>query len=108
MKPIFSIITGLLLASCQLQADESGRAALIEQEVQKKVASLVQARHERCLNELYQKANAVVDSILIEMAKAEKDEITKPPKPIKPNTPEPIKLKDTIPLEPFLYNSPNR
>lgn len=108
MKPIFIVVICLLLIGCQLQADESGRASLIEQEVQKRVVSLVNTRHNRCLNELYQKANTVVDSILIEMAKAEKDEIAKPPKPLKPNAPELIQLKDTISVTPFLPKSLNR
>jgi predicted LPLAT superfamily acyltransferase len=108
MRLLLMSIIGVFLIGCQLQADESGRATLIEEEVQKRVLSLVDTRHKRCLNELYDKANAVVDSILIEMAKAEKNEIVKPPKPLKPSAPERIPLKDTIPVSPFLPKSFNR
>ncbi len=98
---VFSLLLLGLLA-CEEEISEEAKAALIAAEVQKRVVALTESKYDRCMNELYESANTIVDSILIARAKMEKNTIKKPSKPNKPEAPAPLKLRDSTAIKPLL------
>lgn len=102
MRYLIIIFLLLVTWACEEEIPQEARDELIAQEVQKRVDALVESKYERCMEELLENANTLVDSILIARAKAEKDTIKKPMKPTKPLPPEPLVLEDSSAIKPLL------
>jgi len=100
----FLLLLGLLflLAACQESKKKLTKADVIDMAVEDKVQVLLTNKRERCRTEALEQAAAIVDSILIARAKASKDTITKPPRPVKPERPEILAPADSTPIRPFL------
>lgn len=84
------------------------KADVIQLEVEERLRILIENRRERCRTEALDKATAIVDSMLIEQAKANKDTLGKPPKPLKPVKPEILSPIDSLPVRPFLQRDTSR
>ena len=85
--------------------DAEAVQAMIESTLQKRLQSYREIRTEICQEKVFEKASAIVDSILIEEARMGKDTLLKPPKPDKPEKPEIKTILDTVPIAPFLKPS---
>ncbi len=95
----------LLFFACEPSEPATTRAELIEQKLQERIAQLHRNKQERCLDELLTEAGTIVDSILIERARRNKDMISKPPKPPKPERPDVFILQDTGSVRPLIIDS---
>lgn len=93
----------LFLGSCGAdERDEAAIQAAIEEALEKKIAKFKSVRQQRCLEGIYDEANIIVDSILLEEARQKRDTIGKPARPIKPEKPEIKTILDTLPIAPLL------
>ncbi|MBR9922772.1 MAG: hypothetical protein GYB31_18225 [Bacteroidetes bacterium] len=93
----FLLIAGTLAAWQQVS-----KADLREQRLQSRLENYRKASIEKCLEVIYEDAAAIVDSIMIERARAKRDTIGKPPKPERPDKPEIIPPKDSTPVRPMV------
>jgi hypothetical protein len=84
------------------ERDEAAIKAAIQETLKKKIANFKKVRRQRCLNDIYDEANIIVDSILLEEARQKRDTIGKPARPIKPEKPEIKTILDTLPIAPLL------
>jgi hypothetical protein len=75
---------------------------LISAAVQDRIKIFTKNRKRICAEERLADAVFRVDSILIQRAKAQRDTVSKPPKPFKPDRPEILILEDTTPIAPIL------
>ncbi|MEL6717600.1 MAG: hypothetical protein AAFP82_02710 [Bacteroidota bacterium] len=102
-----SLFIILLLLFCACEKDQSAevKQQLIAEKVEERVQRLMSNKYTRCREELMEKANTMVDSILIARAKANKDTITKPPKPFKPDQPDAFLLEDSFAIQPLLKDT---
>ena len=82
--------------------DAEAVQAMIEATLQDKLNTYREIRAKRCKEKVLTEATAIVDSILIEEARLNKDTLAKPLKPEKPEKPEIKTVLDTMPIAPFL------
>ncbi len=75
---------------------------VIYEQLRAKIAYTKQVRLEHCLEDLYQQASDIADSILLEEARKARNTTGKPPVPQKPEKPSIVELKDSTPVKPFL------
>lgn len=95
LRCTFFIVSVLLLIACDPPEPSVTVEDLVQQKLQQKITDLHKNRRERCINEALESASLIVDSILIERARLEKDSLAKPPKPTKPEFPDVFILQDT-------------
>ena len=81
------------------------RQDLIDQKIEGFVTNYKKNELEKCRDKILETAGQIVDSLLIERAKQEKDTISKPPVPIKPTEPERMMPKDSTPIAPLFQDS---
>ncbi|HOY19386.1 MAG TPA: hypothetical protein PLC89_18905 [Haliscomenobacter sp.] len=75
---------------------------LMDQEVNRKITDYRNAKIKACQEDALREATRIVDSLLIVEAYFERDTLSRPPKPVKPNEDIPkIKGPDTIQLKPL-------
>lgn len=80
------------------------RVVVIENYVSEKIESYKTSRLKSCREVALSKATEIVDSLLIERARLEKDTFGKPGKPEKPPRPEIKTPIDTTPIRPLFGN----
>ena len=87
-----------------IQCVDPDRIEAVKQEmISEAIANHKLDKKNECRDEVYIKANGIVDSIMIEMAIFEKvDTFIKPPRPIKPEYREPNPPKDSSPIQRIL------
>lgn len=74
----------------------------MDKELARKVADYRNAKIKSCEEEAMRKATLIADSLIIAEAFFERDTLTRPPKPIKPDEKAPeVKGPDTIQLKPL-------
>jgi len=100
------LLIGLLFLStaCLSKKDysEAEIQALMDKELTRKIADYRLAKIKSCEEEALRKATHIADSLIIAEAYFERDTLTRPPKPIKPDEKAPeIKGPDTIQLKPL-------
>lgn len=94
----------LLSTACLSKKDysEAEIQALMDQELANKIANYRSAKIKSCEEEALRKATQIADSLIIAEAFYERDTLSRPPKPIKPDEKAPeIKGPDTIQLKPL-------
>ncbi|MEM8525758.1 MAG: hypothetical protein AAGG68_14040 [Bacteroidota bacterium] len=101
---IISILT-IIFGACKEDRSAELKQQLIAEKVEERVQRLMNNKRIRCREELMENANQRVDSILIARARANKDTIVKPPKPLKPDQPDAFLLEDTFAINPLLKDS---
>ncbi len=87
------------------ERDEAAIQAAIQESYEAKVALYIKGRKERCLEEIYEEANLIVDSILLQDARRKRDTLGKPQRPVKPIKPEIKTVIDSLPIAPLLPDS---
>ena len=97
-----SMILIWFFASQRDNEDAEAVQAMIEETLQEKLQNYREIRARRCREKVITEATAIVDSILIEEARINKDTLSKPNKPDKPDKPEIKTVLDTMPIAPFL------
>lgn len=83
------------------------RQQLIKEKIDGYVNNYRKTQEEKCRNEILERAGFIVDSLLIDRARSEKDTISKPPRPIKPDTPDRKRPKDSTAVAPLFRDSIN-
>ena len=106
MSKSIYLIPAVLLLFLAFQEPQT-REQLIQDKIDGYVNNYRQTQLDKCRDQILERAGYIVDSLLIERARAEKDTISKPPKPIKPITPERINPKDSTPVGPLFRDSIN-
>ena len=103
-KLLFLLGLNLLLGSCLSKKDytEEEIQALMDGELQRKIAAYRKSKIDACQEEAFRQATKIVDSLVIAEAYFDRDTFARPPKPIKPDEKAPeIKGPDTIQLKPL-------
>lgn len=93
----------LLLPSCldRQEYSQEDMDALIQKEVDKRIADFIRIREERCQEDLLKEANRLADSMMIVLAFFDRDTFSRPEKPEKPERPELKILRDSSPIAPL-------
>lgn len=94
----------LLSTACLSKKDysEAEIQVLMDRELADKIANYRSAKIKSCEEEALRKATQIADSLIIAEAFYERDTLSRPPKPIKPDEKAPeIKGPDTIQLKPL-------
>ena len=88
----------LLLAACTppQPAARQTKAELIEQTVAARIDDFIVSHRRNCRKRALERAEAAVDSILLARAFGDRDTTGRPPKPIKPVRPAPLRPSDSI------------
>jgi hypothetical protein len=103
-KLLFLLCLNLLLSSCLSKKDytEDEIQALMDGELQRKIAAYRKSKIDACQEEAFRQATKIADSLVIAEAYFDRDTFARPPKPIKPDEKAPeIKGPDTIQLKPL-------
>lgn len=74
---------------------------LMDDYLKEKVGRWLSSTKNTCIEKVNERAEAIVDSLLILEAKQEAGSITKPTKPLKPPKPQLKEASDTLPLAPL-------
>lgn len=77
------------------------REELIQRTLQERLEEYEQLLMTRCQEKALERAELLIDSILIEEARANIDTINRPAKPIKPEAPERQLPRDSVPIKPL-------
>lgn len=105
---VFIICISLLFFACEANEPAVSRAELIQEKLDERIALLHKNKRKRCLDETFAEAENIVDSMVRAQARREKDAISKPPKPTKPERPDVFILQDTGTIHPLVLDSMNR
>lgn len=103
-KFLFLLCLTLLLPAClsKKEYSEEEMQALMDAELQRKIAAYRSSKITACQEEAFRQATKIVDSLVIAEAYFDRDTFARPPKPIKPDEKAPeIKGPDTILLKPL-------
>ena len=74
----------------------------MQERIDNKLASWRKSFEDKCKRDILELATEIVDSTLIANARAKKDTVGRPDKPLKPNDPNFIPPKDSIPIAPLI------
>ena len=77
---------------------------MIQAEVERRLSEFRKNKIKNCLEGLVEQATAEVDSLLIEQARLNKNDLEKPAIPEKPEKPEIMSPLDTAPIQPIIEN----
>jgi len=91
----------------QLLAVQPSRSSLITAEVERKLQNYRNTVFKNCNEDVLEDAKIIADSIIFVKSKGLMliDSTGRPPKPIKPDTPLSIPLKDSTDVKPIVPNS---
>ena len=98
MKPWPVVYLLLCCWACEprVAAPRPTKAQLIEQTIHERMDDYVASYARRCRQEAIELANAQVDSILLARAFGDRDTTGRPPKPVKPDRPAPMRPGDSL------------
>jgi hypothetical protein len=102
MKPIFLFITSMIvLFSCAGEDNLTESNLRIKEALEKRKTMYRKEIMENCKRDMVEKATLFVDSLIsAEISYQLSDSIVFPPKPIKPASPGPIIIRDTVKAQP--------
>jgi hypothetical protein len=89
-----------LLPACEKPPPYT-REELIERTLQERLEEYEQLLMTRCQEKALEHAALLIDSILIDEARANIDTINRPAKPLKPEAPERQLPRDSVPIKPL-------
>ena len=97
MSRFIPVLVALLGACTPPQpAPRQTKAELIEETIAARTADYLASYRRRCRQDALDLAEAAVDSILLARAFGDRDTTGRPPRPIKPDRPEPLRPRDSI------------
>lgn len=79
--------------------------AVIAEKVQERLVEFENIINRRCKDRALEEAGLLADSIIIEQARRKKDTLDRPIKPLRPDQPELLQLKDSLELGPLFDTS---
>jgi hypothetical protein len=82
--------------------------AVIAEKVQERLTEFESIVNRRCQDRALEEAGLLADSIIIEQARRKKDTLDRPLKPLRPDQPELLQLKDSLELVPLFDTSKQR
>jgi hypothetical protein len=98
-------ITLILILAAVLSACESAThvdiEAVIEENVQERLAEFKRVIDLRCREKMLEEAGLIADSLVLLQARLKKDTLHRPPRPVRPGEPELKTLNDSLPLKPL-------
>ncbi len=97
----------LLVLSWSCTPEQGDRKAMIDEEVERRLSEFRKNKSKTCREELIKAATLEVDSLLIERARLNKNELEKPEIPEKPIAPEIMTPLDSSPVQPILEEENN-
>ena len=100
--PLLLLLAALFSGCGEDNRNQKAVEAVIQEEVQKRVADFHNSRMDRCQRDANEDASVIADSILLKQARLNRDTLSKPPKPSKPERPELKTLKDSLKVAPIL------
>lgn len=98
--PTSLALFALILLGLAFQ-NPTSKSEIIREKVKTSVLNFKMAQLKDCEDRILEKAGNIVDSLLIERARLQKDTISKPPRPNKPDKPNQISPKDSTPVGPL-------
>ncbi|RMF04753.1 MAG: hypothetical protein D6772_00170 [Bacteroidetes bacterium] len=101
MKAILTLLLPLLFFTTCESATHVDVDAVIEEKVQERLEEYRYVLNKRCRERALEKAAQQADSIVLAIAKARKDTIARPPRPLRPKRPELQALEDSLALAPL-------
>lgn len=101
------IFLGVLCCFSSCMPDQGDRKAMMRAEVDRRLAEFRKDKLKTCREELIKTATLEVDSLLIERARLNKNDLVKPAIPEKPSTPEILSPLDSSPVQPILEGEKN-
>ena len=105
IKP-YLLITAILLTLLFTAFQDSEmmtKEQFVEKHLNEKLQKYKNDKAKKCRQKAIDKANEIVDSILIAQARNIRiDTVQRPPKPIKPNRPNILTPNDTTPIRPVI------
>ena len=104
----FVFCISFLFVACEANEPAVSKAELIQEKLDERIALLHKNKRKRCLDETFAEAEIIVDSMVRAHARREKDAISKPLKPTKPERPDVFILQDTGAIRPLVLDSINR
>ncbi|MEM1218893.1 MAG: hypothetical protein AAGH79_08270 [Bacteroidota bacterium] len=109
-RPLIGLLVLLTSVLFGLAFQEKGpitKGQLIRERLDSRVQKYRTDAARRCLEDLLEEATVFVDSVLIEEARRRIDTIQKPDKPFKPDRPEAVPGRDSLPVAPLLQDTLN-
>ncbi|WP_020537222.1 hypothetical protein [Lewinella cohaerens] len=101
MWQLLSVLFFLVLfAGCE-SATHVDIDAVIAEKVEERLTEFEAIINRRCLDRALEEAGLLADSIIIEQARRKKDTLDRPLKPLRPDQPELLELKDSLELAPL-------
>jgi hypothetical protein len=106
MKGLYYIILAgviLITSACLKNTKDSDAVqAAINKRLEERFEDYKRIRLKRCMEDVLEEANLIVDSIMLLEARMAKDTLYKPLRPDKPEKPEIKTILDTLPIAPIL------
>lgn len=100
--PLHITLCLLFIASCAPKKSSITKAQVMQERIDKKLNSWRQSFEDKCKRDILDLATTIVDSTLIANARANKDTVGRPDKPLKPDHPDFEPPKDSVPIEPLI------
>ncbi|MEL6655382.1 MAG: hypothetical protein AAFP77_02905 [Bacteroidota bacterium] len=100
MRLFYLTILFFGLLSCE-SATHVDIDAVIEEKVQERLDEFRRVINERCEAKALEEAGMLADSIIIAQARLKQDTSNRPPRPLRPDQPEPMTLEDSLELAPL-------
>lgn len=101
---VFSVV---LFCFWSCMPEQGDRKAMIRTEVERRLSEFRKNKMKTCREELIKTATLEVDSLLIERARLNKNDLEKPEIPEKPSAPEIMSPLDSSPVQPILEAKQN-
>lgn len=98
MKRIAALVLALVLS---IAFQTKTREDLIREDLDEKVAAYRREQVGNCRERILEKANQIVDSLIIEYVRANRDTLDRPFRTDKPGLPELLFPQDTTPVAPL-------
>ncbi len=105
MRQLLILVFLCLFYACSQDKDNAVREQVIQQQVEERVERYKIEKLNSCRQKVLKRAGVIVDSILLVEARLKRDTSGKPPIPDKPELPNIVPIKDTLPIRPFFRDS---
>lgn len=105
MRRLITFILLCFFGACAQEKDNAVREQMILQTVEERVDRYKEEKRNSCRQKVLKEAGAIVDSILLAEARLKRDTSGKPVIPDKPEKPEIVPIKDSLPVRPFFRDS---
>jgi hypothetical protein len=101
MRAIYSIFATLLLLTACESSTHVDIDAVIEEKTQERLDEYRYVLDKRCRERALEEAGRQADSIVLAIARAQKDTLSRPLRPVRPERPELKAMEDSLALAPL-------